>query len=254
MRIELLVVGDELLAGQTDPYPAEMMSLIRGRGAHVSRMVVIMDELKEIVDELEASKRNEASLVIVTGGLGPTLDDLTRHAVACYLGEELVLDQEALGWLKVAYAKRHGIHIEPRKEATLMAMVPRESRALRNPNGIACGILAEKDGMMITCLPGFPKEMLAMFQEHILPLVESDRIYEREIWVRHGESEMEHLFQLIVKGFKVHLSSVPKENWRERGNLVVIKGEKEEVDRAVEMFAKLLESEYPADGDQLGRR
>lgn len=134
-----------------------------------------------------------------------------------------------------------------------MAMVPRTSRALRNPNGIACGILASKDGMTIACLPGFPKEMLAMFREHVLPLVESEGVSEREIWVRRGESEMEHLFQIIVKEFKVRLSSLPKENWRERGNLVLIKGEEEEVDRAAERFAELLQSEFPAD-DQPGRR
>jgi nicotinamide-nucleotide amidase len=181
------------------------------------------------------------------------LDDLTRHAVARYLGEDLILDQEALGWMREAYSKRHGKEAEPRKEALLMAMVPRTSRALRNPNGIACGIFASKDGMAIACLPGFPKEMLAMFREHILPLVESEGVFEREVWVRHGESEMEHLFQIVVKEFNVHLSSLPKEDWRDRGNLVLIKGEKEEVDRAAERLVDLLESEFPAE-DQPGRR
>ncbi len=247
MRIELLIVGDELLTGQTDPYPAEMIRLIRGKGAHINRMVVILDELRMVVEELEASKRNGASLVIVTGGLGPTLDDKTRHAVADYIGEKLVLDREALGWMKEAFAKRHGKDVEPRKEASLMAMVPRGSRALHNPAGIACGILAEKDGMTIACLPGFPKEMLALFQEHVLPLIGSDGIFEREIRVRHGESEMEHLFQLIAKEFKVRLSSLPKENWREQGNLVIIKGKRDEVERAAERLAELLESEFPAE-------
>ena len=253
MRIELLIVGDELLTGQTNPYPTEMIHLVRGRGAYISRMAVIGDDLEAIVDELEIAKRNETSLVIVTGGLGPTLDDLTRHAVARYLGEELVLDQEALEWMKEAFAKHHGKEAEPRKEALLMAMVPRTSRPLRNPNGIACGILASKDGMTIACLPGFPKEMLAMFREHVLPLVVTEGVSEREIWVRHGESEMEHLFQIIVKEFKVRLSSLPKENWRERGNLVLIKGDKEEVERATIRLTELLETEFPAD-DQPGRR
>jgi nicotinamide-nucleotide amidase len=254
MRIELLIIGDELLIGQTDPYPAEIIRLIRDKGAHVSRMTVVLDDERAIVDELKTSKLNGTSLVIVTGGLGPTLDDLTRHAVAKYLGKDLVLDPEAMGWMKDGFEKRHGKDVEPRKEAWLMAMVPRGSRAFRNPVGIACGILAEKDDMAIACLPGFPKEMVAMFREHVLPLVGSDGIYEKEIWVKRGEGEMEHLFQLIVKEFKVRLSSVPKENWREKGNLVVIKGNREEVDRAAERFAELLESEFPADGAQPGRR
>jgi nicotinamide-nucleotide amidase len=253
VRIELLIIGDELLTGQTDPYPIEMIHRIKERGAYVSRLAVIKDDRKAIVDELESAKRNGASLVVMTGGLGPTLDDLTRHAVARYLGEELILDQEALGWLKEAYSKRHGKDAELRKEALLMAMVPRTSRPLRNPNGIACGIMACKDGMTVACLPGFPKEMLAMFREHVLPLIVTERVSEREIWVRRGESEMEHLFQVIVKEFKVHVSSLPKEDWRERGNLVLIKGDKEEVDRAAERFTELLQFEFPAD-DQPGKR
>ncbi len=252
MRIELLVVGDELLTGQTDPYPAEIIGLIRARSAHISRIAVVMDDPKAMIDELEACERNGAALVIVTGGLGPTLDDLTRHAVARYLDEALVLDQDAAGWLRETFARRHGNEVEPRKEAWLMAMVPRGSKALWNPVGIASGILATKGGMTIICLPGFPKEMLAMFREHVLPLIEADGITEREIWVRHIESEMEHLFQIIVKEFKVRVSSLPKENWRERGNLVVIKGDEKEVERAAQRFAQLLESEFPA--DQPGRR
>jgi nicotinamide-nucleotide amidase len=252
MHIELLIVGDELLIGQTNPYPTEMIRLVRERGAYLSRMAVIGDDLEAIVDELRMAKSNDASLVIVTGGLGPTLDDVTRHAVAHYLGEELILDEEALAWMKEAFAKRHGKDAEPRKEALLMAMVPRTCRPLRNPNGIACGILANKDGMTIACLPGFPKEMLAMFREHVLSLVESEGLFEGEIWVRHGESEMEHLFQIIVKEFKVRLSSLPKENWRERGNLVRIRGEKEEVDRAASRLEELIKSEFP--NDQPGMR
>jgi nicotinamide-nucleotide amidase len=254
MHIELLIIGDELLIGQTDPYPAEIIRLIRDKGAHVIRIVVVPDDEKAVVDELKTSKLNRTSLVIVTGGLGPTLDDLTRHAVADFLGQDLVLDPEAMGWMKESFAKRHGKDVEPRKEAWLMAMVPRGSRALRNPVGIACGILAEKDDMAIACLPGFPKEMMAMFRVHVLPLIGSDGIYEKEIWVKRGEAEMEPLFQLIVREFQVRLSSVPKENWRERGNLVVIKGNREEVDRAVERFAELLESKFPAGRDQPGSR
>jgi nicotinamide-nucleotide amidase len=252
MRIELLIVGDELLTGQTDPYPTEIIRLVRGRGAYISRVAVIGDDLEAIVDELGMAKRNKTSLVIVTGGLGPTLDDVTRHAVARYLGEELVLNQEALAWMKEAFAKRHGKDAEPRKEALLMSMVPRDGRPLRNPVGIACGILASKDSMTIACLPGFPKEMLAMFREHVLSLIESEGLFEREIWVRHGESEMEPLFQIIVKEFKVRLSSLPKENWRDRGNLVLIKGDKEEVERAASRLEGLLKSEFP--GDQPGMR
>ena len=93
-----------------------------------------------------------------------------------------------------------------------------------------------------------------MFQEHVLPTIESDETYEREIYFAHGESEVEHIFQIIVKEFEVHLASLPREDWRERGNLVVMKGEREQVDRAAERFFELLESEFPVDRDQSGRR
>jgi len=123
----------------------------------------------------------------------------------------------------------------------LMAKVPEGTKALRNPNGVASGIEAEADGMKIFCVPGFPREMQAMFEAYILPLVRSEGLYEKELWVMRRETTMEPLFQRIVSEFKVKVASLPKDTWRQTGNQVIIKGQRDEVERALKVFLEMVE-------------
>lgn len=241
MRVELMLVGDELLSGDLDPYPAGMLRAMRGRGAVVSRITLVPDDRMIIVRELDASCVRGAGLLLATGGLGPTIDDVTRHALASFLGEELVVDERAKEWVRSAYLARHGRAPEEGSPAMLMAMVPEGTEALRNPAGIACGIRAVVQGTTIVCLPGFPGEMMAMFELHVLPLLTDEGVHEREIRVMHGETAMEPAFQQVAREFKVRIASLPKEGWRERGgNVVVIKGQREEVERACQRFLQLM--------------
>jgi nicotinamide-nucleotide amidase len=239
MRIELLVVGDELLTGQTDPYPTGMTKEIRARGAYVSRLTVITDDVSVIVSELKASKGRGTELLIVTGGLGPTIDDVTRHALAEFLGVDLILDEQAEQRLEDSLHRMHGRRPKPTAEALLMAKIPRGSRALSNPVGAACGIDATSDGMRVVCLPGFPKEMAAMFELHVLPLIQPEPVVEKEFRVRFRETTLEPIFQLLAKEFEVRIASLPKEDWRISGNIVVIKGRSDEVEAASKRFLEL---------------
>ena len=241
MRIELLIIGDELLTGGTDPYPAAIVSAIKGKGAYVSRITVVPDELDEIVPELQSAQTRGVELLLVTGGLGPTLDDVTRHALAKFLGRPLKIDQEAVGWMDEAIMRFHGKRPASSDERLLMAKVPEGAKALRNPNGVASGIEAEADGMKIFCVPGFPREMQAMFEAYILPLVRSEGLYEKELWVMRRETTMEPLFQRIVSEFKVKVASLPKDTWRQTGNQVIIKGQRDEVERALKVFLEMVE-------------
>ncbi|MCU0861952.1 MAG: molybdopterin-binding protein [Methanomassiliicoccales archaeon] len=242
MRVELMLVGDELLTGDLDPYPAGMLKAIRGKGAVVSQIAVVPDEQMCIVRELDASCARGTGLLVVTGGLGPTIDDVTRHALASFLGAELVVDERARGWVRDAYLARHGRAPDQGSPAMLMAMVPEGTEALRNPAGIACGIRAVVEGTTIVCLPGFPREMLAMFELHVLPLLGDEGVYEREMRVMHGETAMEPVFQQVAREFKVRIASLPKEGWHEKGgNVVVIKGRREDVEKACLRFLQLME-------------
>ena len=241
MRIELLLIGDELLTGELDPYPSRIAGSIRGKGASVSRITIVPDSVRDIVLELDAACSRGADLVLVTGGLGPTIDDVTRHALAAFLGKELVIDPESRSWMEEALLRRHGRKPRPSSAATLMAMVPEGTEALRNPAGVACGIKAVLGRTIIICVPGFPGEMLAMFEDHFLPLVLPDGQTERIFHVKRRETTMEPIFQAIAKQYGVRIASLPKEDWREGGNVVVIKGPEKDVDQASKVFLEMVE-------------
>jgi nicotinamide-nucleotide amidase len=243
MRIELLLVGDELLTGHLDPYPSRIMQAIKQKGARVSRLAVIEDEVAQIAAELEFARTRGTDLLLVTGGLGPTIDDVTRHALASYLDKPLVVDAEAEGWMREEISRRHGKDTPLPPASLLMAQVPEGSRALFNPAGVACGIEAVAGDMTVICVPGFPQEMWAMSEAYFLPRVVGEGLCEKELWVMAGESFMEPLFQLVAQEFAVRIASLPKERWREMGNQVIIRGEKEEVEGAASRFRALLGEE-----------
>ena len=241
MRIELLIIGDELLTGQTNPYPSEMIREVRQRGAFVARLSVVTDDLDVILAELDASKTRGTGLLVVTGGLGPTIDDVTRHAVARFLGVDLVLDDQAERWLEESLRRMHGRRPRPSNEALLMAKVPEGAKALRNPVGAACGIKATSGSMTIVCLPGFPKEMAAMFDLHVLPMISPEPTVEREFMVKLRETTLEPIFQTLAKEHDVRIASLPKEDWRANGNIVVIRGKPDTVEAASKRFLELIE-------------
>jgi nicotinamide-nucleotide amidase len=240
MRVELLLIGDELLTGELDPYPSKIASAIRDKGATIARLTVIPDVVRDIVLELDAACSRGTDLVLVTGGLGPTIDDVTRHALAAFLGKELVVDPKARTWMEDALVKKHGRKPKPSSTATLMAMVPEGTEALRNHSGVACGIKAMLGDTTIICVPGFPSEMLAMFDAYFLPLVIPEGQVERMFQVKRRETTMEPIFQAISKRFGVRIASLPKEDWREQGNVVMIRGPEKDVSAASEMFLEMV--------------
>jgi len=240
MKIEIVHIGDELLTAEIDPYPSQIIRMTRERGANVNMITVIGDDFPEITRVLDSAQKSGVDFLIITGGLGPTLDDITRNAVAEYLGVEIEVRQDAVEWLVEAVRRMYGKKPVLTNETLRMATMPKGTIALKNITGAACGIEAKKGKMTIFCLPGFPKEMLPMFQEYILPRIETDSVYEKEFRAWLGETTMEPLFERIVKEYHVRIASLPDENWREKGNKVIVKGQKEEVEKAVEKLQKLL--------------
>ena len=192
MRIGILHIGDELLTGEIDPYPKEIICMIRERHNVLSMLAVVEDTEKDILALFRSAAGMGIDLLVVTGGLGPTLDDLTREAVANYLGEELVLNEQAVSWMDEALTRMNGRRPPFRKERLKMAMVPKGARALRNVTGAACGIEATKDGMTIFCFPGFPNEMVPMFKEYILPKIRSWTIVSSKCRFGGGKRQWNH--------------------------------------------------------------
>ncbi|HYH92899.1 MAG TPA: molybdopterin-binding protein, partial [Candidatus Saccharimonadales bacterium] len=167
LTAELLSIGSELTVGDTrDTNAGELARSLTGEGVAVGRLTGLPDRL-ETVAEAFASGVERADLVVSTGGLGPTPDDLTREAIALVLGETPVVDPGLEGWLRDLWARRDMPFPESnRKQAWL---VP-SAEALPNPNGTAPGwLVVRPDGRVIVALPGPPREMRPMWHDEALP-------------------------------------------------------------------------------------
>jgi nicotinamide-nucleotide amidase len=167
---ELLAVGAELTVGDTrDTNSAEIARSLTEAGVAISRITVLPDRLAVVTSAFRAALRR-ADLVVSTGGLGPTPDDLTREALAAVAGETPQVDPELEAWLRTLWTRRGMAFPEiNRKQAWLIP----SARALANPNGTAPGWWVDRpDGRVVILLPGPPREMRPMWLEQVLPGLE----------------------------------------------------------------------------------
>ncbi len=169
MKAEIVTIGTELVIGLiVDTNAAWLARRLTSLGFRITRIVTVRDDLDEIVSALREAL-GRADLVITTGGLGPTEDDMTSMAVARAFNLEVVLNEEAKKMVAEAYEKlwREGRVSSPKlTQARLkMAMLPRGATPIRNRVGSAPGILLKVNGKHVICLPGVPEEMKAMFED-----------------------------------------------------------------------------------------
>jgi nicotinamide-nucleotide amidase len=165
-RVELLTVGDELLRGDTANGNATWLGRrLTEAGAEVSRSAVVPDVLDVIAGALGDALRR-ADAVVVTGGLGPTSDDLTREALALAAGVGLRRDAEVERRLRERAASRK---VPLRPDALRMADVPEGATLLPNPAGSAPGLKLTLPDGVVFALPGVPSEMRAIAEESVLP-------------------------------------------------------------------------------------
>jgi competence/damage-inducible protein CinA-like protein len=167
LTAELLAVGTELTVGETtDTNSGELARSLVGRGVTVARIANLPDDQAVVVDALRVALRR-ADLVVTTGGLGPTPDDLTREAVAEACGESLAIDPGTLDWLRERWRRRRLPFPETNvKQAWLIP----SATSLPNPHGSAPGWWVDRpDGRVIVLLPGPPREMRPMWSTVVLP-------------------------------------------------------------------------------------
>lgn len=163
VRAALVTVGDELLLGRTvDTNAAWMGRELAARGVPVARQETVGDDEAEIRRAL-ASAMSAADLVVVTGGLGPTPDDITRDAVAALLEMPLQEDPEVLADVRRRFLER-GVTELPRPNRRV-AQVPKGAQKLSNPLGTAPGLVMDVEGASVILLPGVPGEMKAIVRE-----------------------------------------------------------------------------------------
>lgn len=166
MKAAIITIGDELLIGQTvDTNSAWMGAELSKAGFDVHRMVSIHDRREDIIQTL-----NEASgkidVVLITGGLGPTSDDITKQTLCEFFRTGLVTDYEVLGMIEDMMSRRNYPMNENNRR---QAEVPESCRILKNATGTAPGMWFEKDGTIFISMPGVPFEMKYIMTEHVLP-------------------------------------------------------------------------------------
>ena len=196
------MVGNELLIGkQRDINGFWMINRLLEYGHDVSRLIIIPDDITTIAKTVLESLSREPMFIFVSGGLGPTHDDLTLEGIARALATPLVLNEEALGFIKERYIKLGKVGItsteiyESRKK---MAYIPENSKPLKNLNGTAPSILIEtksvnKNKTKIFAMPGVPSELQSAFNHYVIPLLQnSDSHYLQAgfIFENVGESQV----------------------------------------------------------------
>ncbi|HEX6587493.1 MAG TPA: competence/damage-inducible protein A [Longimicrobiales bacterium] len=165
--LEIVAIGDELLLGQTiDTNSAWLARELAQHGIRVVRGTTTGDDERAIRDAVGGALERTGA-VVCTGGLGPTRDDLTRPVVASMFGRALRIDDDVLAALEARF-RRIGREMSPLNRC--QAEVPEGALVLPNANGTAPGlILTDDDDRFVVLLPGVPREMRGLFEDHLLP-------------------------------------------------------------------------------------
>jgi nicotinamide-nucleotide amidase len=194
MNAEILAIGSELLApGRSETNAVYLTARLRECGVSVGARVTVADDAA-LVESAFRSALSRADLVISTGGLGPTEDDLTREAAAAALGRGLRRDPGILAALRERFA-RYGRTMAPVNEK--QADVIEGAQVLANARGTAPGQSLQAEGRWLVLLPGPPSEMQPMFEEQLLP-----RLCVRPARIASmSESDVEQAVAPVYKGF-----------------------------------------------------
>lgn len=168
MQAEIITIGDEILIGQivdtNSAWIAQQLNLI---GFHVKQISSVSDSANHIIEALDEAL-HRADLVLITGGLGPTKDDLTKKTLARYFNSEMVFHQEQYKQVEEIFRKFGREVSEINRQ---QAEIPEKCTCIINLNGTAPGMWFEKDSKIIVSMPGVPYEMMAMMKNDIMPMI-----------------------------------------------------------------------------------
>ncbi|MCP4375895.1 MAG: competence/damage-inducible protein A [bacterium] len=168
MKAILISTGDELTCGKTvDTNSSWLADKLLMMGIPTVSHHTVGDDLAEITSVIRAAAKR-AEIVLVTGGLGPTPDDLTGQALSDMLGAELVLDEKSLSEIEDFFQRRGRKMVQANKK---QAMIPKGASAISNEAGTAPGIMARCGESLVICMPGVPAEMRAMFESSVTALL-----------------------------------------------------------------------------------
>jgi nicotinamide-nucleotide amidase len=215
VKAQIMSVGTELLLGQiVDTNAAYLAQYLSGLGIDLYWQATVGDNLGRLTEELRRGWER-ADLIIMTGGLGPTDDDLTREGIAALLGEKMVVQADLAEHLRGWFGRRG--QAMPERNIKQATLIP-SAQSLRNPIGTAPGWWVERDGRIIVAMPGVPVEMRKMWEEQAVPrlqerLPEGGIILSRTLkCIGIGESAVEDLVRPLIASTNPTLATYAKQD------------------------------------------
>jgi molybdenum cofactor synthesis domain-containing protein len=257
VKIELLFTGNELLIGKTLNTNSQWLAKrIYSLGAKVVRMANALDNLEEISDELAYMIKRKPDLIITSGGLGASFDDMTLEAVAKATNRPLILNQAILDEIKriheLLYTRGDAKGPKISEYATKMAYQPKDSKMLPNPEGGIPGVMLELEkNVNIICLPGVPAELKAMFDQSVADIISKMvgdiATADVKFLIDLIESEIAILIEKVMKAYpSVYIKSNPL-SWKDAVRVEIhltsrgqINQVNENVNNASEMLKNLI--------------
>ncbi|HEY5560999.1 MAG TPA: competence/damage-inducible protein A [Clostridiaceae bacterium] len=199
MKAEIISVGTELLLGDIVNTNSQYISRrLMDLGISVYHQSVIGDNEERLMEEYKLSF-SRSEMIITTGGLGPTNDDLTKEVAAKYFNKKLILHDEVINNIKEYFKKRN---IDMNESNKKQALFPEGCEIIPNDNGTAPGCIISENNKTIILMPGPPKEMMPMFEKYIVPYLEKltdGTIVSKVLRVSGiGESHMEEMVKDII--------------------------------------------------------
>ncbi|WP_299115990.1 competence/damage-inducible protein A [uncultured Winogradskyella sp.] len=167
MQAEIITIGDEILIGQiVDTNSAFLGKEFNKIGISIYQITSVQDDKAHIIKALQEAESN-ADIIIITGGLGPTKDDITKHTICEYFNDTLVENKDVLAHVEHLFSKYISTPISDLNRQ--QALVPSKSKVLTNRFGTAPGMWLEKNGKVFVSLPGVPYEMKALITHEVIP-------------------------------------------------------------------------------------
>lgn len=236
---EILCVGTELLLGDIVNTNAAFLSQrLAELGIAVYHQSVVGDNPERLLAELEAASKR-CDLVITSGGLGPTYDDLTKETISAFFGKKLVRDDATLERIR-SYFAQTGRVMTPNNEK--QADIPEGAIAIDNAYGTAPGVIVEGDTLTAIMLPGPPRELIPLFNEKVLPYLEARTgsvIVSKNVQIFGlGESFVENMLLDLMK----NASNPSAATYADSGELRIrVTARADSKDKAEEMCDELIE-------------
>ena len=203
MAIELFSVGTELVLGQIQDTNAHWIAQqILQNGGELRRVTMLRDDFDEMTEAINSAIQRETALILTTGGLGPTPDDMTVSVIASLIGTKPIVSKETVA----EYKKRREMSEDDilSDALTKMATIPESAQVYQNSAGWAPCISVDYKQSTIMMMPGPPSEMKAVFETYIQPLIVEryrDEISTARVYVSMFEAEVSPLMQKVMDRF-----------------------------------------------------